>query len=196
MYVIYFAGDSATNLILQRPLGRLRWNWGGWLFSIQPAPTLAHHLRSTNALPQSRTGEPTTSTVNMQGELSKVDVPCPGGPPLTANKIDSSRNLVRWYYKDILLREPDAGGLDWHTSAIAQCVLDWNCIPMRRSQEALGFFFSQEFMTLSQDPIMASPPGHPNFNAAVYNPAFITWCYRLFLGRDPEPEGLSNWTKF
>lgn len=193
MYVIYFAGNSASSPAMQRPLGRLRWNWGGLVVFDPVGPSFAHNQRSTSTVPQTRTGEPTTATVNMQGQVSHTPVQCPGGPPITDLKIDSSRVLVKWYYLDILGRSADAGGWDWHTSSIAQCVLDWNCIPMKRANEALGFFFSQEFIQSSQDPIMANPPGSPNFNAAAYNPRFIFWCYRTLLRRDPDPDGLNYW---
>jgi hypothetical protein len=193
MYVIYFAGNDIKSPFMQRPIGRLRWNWGGLVVFDPAGSNFAHNLRSTTTIPQTRTGEPATSTVTMQGVVSKTAVPCPGGPPITDLKIDSSRFLVKWYYLDILGRSADAGGWDWHTSSIAQCVLDWNCIPMKRSNEALGFFFSQEFIQISQDSIMANPPGSPNFNAAAYNPRFIIWCYRIFLRREPDPDGFNYW---
>ena len=193
MYVIYFAGTDATSPAIQRPLGRLRWNWGGLVVFDPVGSSFAHNLRSTNTVPQSRTGEPTSSTVNMQGQLSLAPVPCPGGPPLTNLRIDSSRTLVKWYYLDILGRPADAGGWDWHTSSIAQCVLDWNCIPMKRANEALGFLLSQEFIQRTGDPIMANIPGSPNFNAAEYNPRFIFWCYQTLLGRNPDPDGFNYW---
>jgi len=194
MYVVYFSGDPSTPLI-QRPIGRLRWNWGGLVVFDPIGSSFIHNLRYTNVPPMMRTGEPTVSMVQMQGVLSKADVPCPGGPPLTENHIDSSRVLIKYYYSDILGRSPDDGGWNWHTSPIAQCVFDLDCIVTRRSNEALGFFFSPEFIqNVSQiDPVMANPPGSPNFNAAAYNPRFIYWCYQSFLHRDPEQEGWDYW---
>jgi Domain of unknown function (DUF4214) len=47
---------------------------------------------------------------------------------------------------------------------------------------------------LPVDPIMANPPGTPNFNAAAYNRRFIWWCYDRFLRREPEPEYWDAWT--
>ena len=187
--------SNAASPILQRPIGRLRWNWGGLVVFDPVGSGFAHNRRSTNAVPQSRTGEPTTSMVNMQGVISQTPGPCPGGPPLTDNNIDSSRVLVKYYYLDILKRSPDSGGWDWHTSSIAQCVLDMNCIPMKRASEALGFFLSAEFIqsVSQQDPVMANPPGSPNFNAAQYNPRFIYWCYKTFLNREPDQGGWDYW---
>ena len=201
MYVIYFAGENAGSPILKKTLGRLRWNWGGLVVFDPTGSGWAHNRRFTNAVPQSRTGEPATSTVNMQGEISKTPVPCPGGPPLTENRIDSSRTLVKYYYLDILLRPDDQNGdegwKDW-TSVIAQCVFDMGCIQTRRANTALGFFFSGEFIQriAAEDPIMANPPGTPNFNAAEYNRRFVYWCYKLLLKREPDQPHWDNWTNF
>ncbi len=187
MYVVYFTGNAA-NPTLQRPLGRLRWNWAGLVVFDLVGSNRVHNRRYTNAPPASLTGQPTTSMVNMQGQLSFTDVPCPGGPPLTSNNIDSSRVLVKNYYPDNLKRQADAGGWDAWTSVIAQCVFDLNCIQTTRVNVALWFFWSPEGIQKmgALDPIMASPPGSPNFNAAEYNPRFVYWCYQKFLGRDPD----------
>lgn len=196
MYVIYF-GDNGSGSLIQRPLGRLRWNWGGLVVFDRAGPgTWAHNLRSTSTVPQSRVGEPTTSTVNMQGELLVSAVPCPGGPPLSQFKIDSSRTQVKWYYLDLLRRSPDPSGWDDWTSVIAQCVFDLGCIQNTRANVALGFFFSGEFIQLINDPVMAAPPGSPNFNAAEYNGRFVFWCYQLFLGREPDQPSFDNWVNF
>lgn len=125
MYVVYFAGDPATPVI-QRPLGRLRWNWGGLVVFDWNGSNFIHNLRYPTASAMTRTGESTTSMVSMQGILSKSDVPCPGGPPLTENHVDSSRVLVREYYSKILGRSPDDSGWDWHTSQIAFII--WNSV--------------------------------------------------------------------
>lgn len=53
------------------------------------------------------------------------------------------------------------------------------------------FFNAAEFVI--HDPNMANPPGSPGFDAAVYNPAFVTNCYTAFLSRIPEPAGLNFW---
>jgi len=199
MYVIYFAGDSASNPVIQRPLGQLRWNWGGLVVFDRVGPGVwAHNRRSTNAIPQPRPGGPATSTVNMQGQLSLADVPCPGHLLLTENRIDSSRTQVKWFYVDLLGRSPDPSGWDDWTSVIAQCLFDLGCIQNTRANTALGFFFSGEFMQriAPTDPLMANPPGTPNFNAAAYNPRFVYWCYRLFLGREPDQPSWDSWTNF
>ncbi len=95
MYVVYFTGNPA-NPTLQKPLGKLAWNWGGLVVFDWTGSNAIHRLRFTNATPGPRTGVPANSMVTMQGNVANnVDVPCPGGPPLTNNKIDSSRVFVK-----------------------------------------------------------------------------------------------------
>lgn len=199
MYLVYYTMDPITPA-LQRPLGKLAWNWGGLVVFDQVSPnSFIHNIRFTNAPPTARTGEifqppqqTMSSMVTMQGNVAdNSDVPCPGDGALSTNRIDSSRELVKYYYLDILRRNPDASGWDYHTSNIAQCVFDSTCMITMRSQGALGFFFSPEFIQLisPEDPEMGNPPGSPNFNAAAYNPRFIYWCYRRFLDRNPDPGG-------
>ncbi|MBA3356642.1 MAG: hypothetical protein H0U18_12050 [Pyrinomonadaceae bacterium] len=57
-------------------------------------------------------------------------------------------------------------------SQISQCVFDLNCIHARRINTGLAFFYSGEF--IQTDPDMASPPGSPGFNPAVYNRDLFT----------------------
>ena len=194
MYVFYFAGNNPASPLIQRPIGALRWNWGGLVVFDWNGSIHFHNLRYSNASPGLRTGQSTTSAVNMQGQLSLSEVSCPGGPSLSNNRIDSSRILVKYYYLDILARPADAWGWDGYTSNLAQCVFDMNCLPPRRANLALAFFWSPEFFQrMSQtDPVMTIPPGSPGFNAAVYNPRFVFWCYQFFLKRDPDEGGFNN----
>lgn len=193
MYVYYFAGNNAASPVTQRPVGALRWNWGGLVVFDWNGSIHFHNIRSRNSSPGSRTGQSTTSAVNMQGQLSLTDVACPGYT-LTNNRIDSSRMLVKYYYLDILGRPPDSWGWDGYTSNLAQCVFDTNCIPSRRANLALAFFWSPEFFQRMStlDPVMTIPPGSPGFDPQVYNPRFVHWCYEFLLGRDPDPGGLAN----
>lgn len=194
MYVFYFAGDEPASPLIQRPIGALRWNWGGLVVFDWNGSNHLHNIRFSNTSAGLRTGQSTTSTVNMQGQLSLSDVPCPGGT-LTNNRIDSSRILVKYYYLDILGRPADAWGWDGYTSYLAQCVFDMNCLSRRRADLAVvAFFWSPEFFQRMStlDPVMTIPPGSPGFNAAVYNPRFVFWCYQFLLGREPDPQGFEN----
>jgi PKD repeat protein len=201
MYVVYFTGDPASPP-LQRPLGKLVWNWGGLVVLDWNGTDAIHNLRLTNAPPGTRTGVPATSMVTMQGNVNlNSDVPCPGGPPLTNNNIDSSRVFVKYHYLDFLGRNPagdpthppDLAGWNFWTSGISQCVFDLNCIHAKRVSTGLAFFYSGEF--IQTDPDMANPPGSPGFNAAVYNRRFVYWCYQKYLHRDPTGDsGWDFWT--
>jgi hypothetical protein len=121
--------------------------------------------------------------VSMQGNVSSSDVPCPGGPPLTNNNIDSSRVFVKYHYLDFLNRNPETIGWNFWTSTISQCIFDPNCIHSQRVGIGLAFFYSGEF--IQTDPDMANPPGSPGFNAPVYNRRFVYWCYQKYLHVDP-----------
>jgi len=136
--------------------------------------------------------------VTMQGNVKNNGVvPCPGGPSLTSNPIDSSRFFVRQHYLDFLNRDapdtPTDRGWNYWTSGISQCVFDLNCIHSRRINTGLAFFYSGEFILT--DPDMANPPGSQGFNPQVYNRRFVYWCYRKYLNRDPTGEpGWDFWT--
>jgi len=130
-----------------------------------------------------------------------VDVPCPGGPPLTNNNIDSSRVFVKYHYLDFLGRDPagdqshppDLVGWNFWTSGISECVFDLNCIHGKRIATGLAFFYSGEF--IQTDPDMANPPGSPGINPAIYNRRFVYWCYQKYLHRDPTGDpGWDFWT--
>jgi Tol biopolymer transport system component len=200
MYVVYFTGSNPAQPSIQRPIGRLEWNWGGLVVFEWNGTDTVHTIRSSNAPPTLRTGEPTTSMVTMQGPVTKTDVPCPGGPSLSNNNIDSSRVFVKYHYLDFLERNPagdathppDIGGWNFWTSGISQCVFDLNCIHAKRVATGLAFFYSAEF--IGTDPDMANPPGSPNFNPAVYNRRFVFWCYKKYLLRDPDQAGWDFWT--
>src|SRR5205807_9748634 len=58
MYVVYFTGDP-QNPWIQRPLGKLEWNWGGlvvfdWDWNVLNS---SHKLRYTNTIPGLKAGQ-------------------------------------------------------------------------------------------------------------------------------------------
>lgn len=201
MYLVYFVGSDPANPLIQRPIGKLRWNWGGtvkfeWIDSLGQG---IFNLRQTTS--GLAPGQPTNSPmVAMSGNVKPIiEVPCPGGgPSLTNNKIDSSRFFVRRHYSDFLNRDPDEAGWDYWTSQISQCGFDLACIHSERIHTGLAFFYSSEFILT--DPEMANPPGTLSFNPAVYNRKFVYWCYQKYLRRDPhdtqvDQEGWQFWTE-
>ena len=184
MYLVYYAGNAADPVI-QRSLAKYAWNYGGLVvFDPDEANGGQHRIRFTNPVLQSP-----PSALPLRSDSNPQDATCPGGPTMSDHPIDSSRELVKYYYLDILKRSPDASGWNYHTSRVAQCVFDLGCNITMRTHVALGFLFSPEFIQLSNDPVMANPPGSPNFNASEYNPRFIFWCYNRFLERAPDSGG-------
>lgn len=117
--------------------------------------------------------------------------PCPGDPAPSTNKIDGARCFIKQQYSDFFHRAPDEGGWDFWTYQIAKCAFDRNCIFTQRYLVAREFFLSAEL--IQRDPAMANPPGSPNFNPSVYNPAFVRHCYEGFFDRMPEPGGIDFW---
>ncbi|HBB98402.1 MAG TPA: hypothetical protein DC054_23720 [Blastocatellia bacterium] len=206
MYVVYFAGNpSNPNQGSQRPLAKLPWNWGGLVVFDEPGQ---HRSRSTLTIAGPKTSIAANSMVSMDGRVQNDPwVPCPGAALPTNNLIDSSRVFVRFHYKDFLGRDPagnpdepfdlqntDLPGWKFWTSQISQCVFDFDCIHARRVNDGLAFFLSGEF--IQSDPDLANPPGSPNFNPAVYNRAFVKYCYLKYLHRNPSDDldGWNFWT--
>jgi hypothetical protein len=196
MYLVYFVGSDPANPVIQRPIGNLRWNWGGlvefaWIDSLDQG--IFNLRRTTSGLSP---GQPNNSPMVVMSGNAKpiIEVPCPGGgPSLTNNKIDSSRFFVRRHYSDFLNRDPDDRGWDFWTNEISKCGFDLGCIHSQRVNVGLAFFFSSEFILT--DPEMANPPGTPGFNPAVYNRKFVYWCYQKYLLRDPHdtPVDQAGW---
>jgi hypothetical protein len=205
MYVVYFIGNQPGSPGLQRTLGKLVWNWGGLVVFDWNGTNAIHTIRYSNAAPTTRTGVTANSMVTMQGNVHpSVDVACPGGPPISTNRIDTSRYLVRKHYIDFLDRDPageparnippDLPGWNFWTSQISRCIFDLNCVHFERSHIGLAFFLAASFN--QTDPDLANPPGSPGFNPAVYNRAFVKYCYLKYLQRDPalDLDGWNFWT--
>jgi hypothetical protein len=119
-----------------------------------------------------------------------VQVTIPSSP---SNAIDDQRFFTRQQFYDILLREADAGGLAFWTNQITQCGNDPNCIANQRTAVSRAFWDSTEFQArvsgASDSPFLNPPPGL-EFNASN----FVTWCYRIYLARQPDPGGQQYWT--
>lgn len=197
MYVFYFNGTDASSPSIQRPLGVLSWNWGGFVVFDPPG---THVIRSSSSAPSPFSGGGTTSTVTLNGNVKDLPwVLCPNATASTSH-IDGSRRFVRQHYLDFLHRDPagdashapDPDGWNYWTAGITQCAFDFNCIRARRLSTSLAFFYAAEFM--SSDPIMANPPGSPGFDAPTYNRRFVYYCYRNYLDREPESGGWDFWT--
>jgi len=195
MYLVYYSGTDAAHPLIQRPLGKLTWNWGGLVVFDWNGTDAVHHIRSTNP-----TLLTPTSTFPPQGVVTNVDAPCPGGPQFTDNRIDSSREFVKYHYIDFLGRDPngdsthppDLVGWNFWTSGISQCVFDLNCIHAQRVSTGLAFFLSSEF--IHSDPVMAIQPGSPGFDPQAYNRQFVYWCYWKYLHKPPDDPGWDFWT--
>jgi len=209
-YVVYFTGNNPANPPIQRPLGKLVWKWGGLVVFDWNGNDAVHKIRFSNAPPASLVGQifapamqNASSMVTMHGNVTgnNPNLPCPGGPAVTNNPIDSSREFVKYHFIDFLGRNPagdathasDLVGWNFWTSGISQCVFDLNCVHSKRVNTGLAFFYSGEF--INSDPDMANPPGTPGFNPGVYNRKFVYWLYQKYLGRDPTGDpGWDFWT--
>jgi hypothetical protein len=199
MYVVYFTFDPKFPSVT-RTLGKLDWAWSGLVVFDSPG---AHKIKDDRVTAGNITGVATTSMVTMQGNVKdNSDVTCPGAPPFTTNRIDSSRNFVRQHYIDFLgaSRDPnlptvtpaDRDGWNHWTSEITRCAFDFNCIAFERKH--IGMAFMLAATSVLADPAMANGPGTPGFNAATYNRAFVRHCYINYLRREPDLDGWNHWT--
>jgi hypothetical protein len=201
-YVYYFVGDSsaplfATPLKLENESHQFsvaRWSRNLLAVFDPSVPTIKYRIVWSNS---SQGNIPITGTDTeppFQGNGSSLlnrYAPCVGEFSST-NKIDGARCYVKQQYWDFLNRAPEQVGWDFWLGVITHCGLDRTCINDERVHVAKAFFFSAEF--IQQDPDMANPPGSPNFDPAIYNPAFVRHCYNNFLRRAPDAEGSKFWT--
>jgi len=107
-----------------------------------------------------------------------------GSTPAGTNPIDRSEFFVRQGYRDVLAREPDAGGFTNATNWLAGCNGDKACLSSARVDLMKSLFESQENRTLHPE----LNPGSPNYNAA-----YVTLCYTTFLRRQPDSAGYAWW---
>jgi hypothetical protein len=203
MYLVYYSSSDPYNPPIQRPLGKYAWNWGGLVVFDWNGSDAVHRIRSLNP-----TYISPPSTFPQLVLPNKNEKQCPDGTPFTDNRIDSSREFVKYHYIDFLSRdpngqkddqgnwipgkEPDPTGWNFWTSNISQCVFDLNCVHSKRISTGLAFFKSAEFMV--DDPIMANGPGTPNFDRDAYNREFVYWCYIAYLHKLPDQQGWDFWT--
>lgn len=200
-YIYYYALDP-RNPPFQReltfsgpapPVARVAWRWGGQVvydyipslaapytkqFTIEPAGV--HHAQAVGAVRPYREGglvqnnQPTTA--------------CPGSadPGFTSNNIDWPRYFVNQHYKDFLLRAADQDGSNFWTANITRCGFDLTCIDSKRVDVSRAFFYSGEF--IARHPELAGQRGTHEYNAA-----FVYWCYRTYLQREPNAPPDNNW---
>jgi hypothetical protein len=126
---------------------------------------------------------------------------CSGGNP-----VDGSIFFVRQHYVEFLLREPDSDGLNFWAGQIEQCTdpnfhpgeTEAQCRARKRVDVSRAFWESTEFRQpsiLNQfqrpgEPLLINPFPPPEYS----NEEFVRICYRIYLQRDPEPDGLNFWT--
>jgi hypothetical protein len=107
-----------------------------------------------------------------------------GSTPTGTNAIDRSEFFIRQVYRDVLRRDPDAGGLNFYLGNFQNCNGDPTCLAASRVAFAREMLESAE--NRQQDPDL-------NPASAGYNAAFVTHCYTNFLQRQPEAAEHSWW---
>lgn len=203
-YVEYDVGSDFLNPSFTIPLklatetgfrySRVAWRRNAQTIFDPSVPTIKYRLQFTNSTQGLVQATGTDNLPAFQGNRNSSFNrfgTCSGDPAPSTNKLDGARCFVRQQFWDFLRRDPDPDGWDFWTYQIAKCAFDRNCIYTQRYLVAREFFNSGEF--IQTDPAMANPPGSPNFNPAVYNPAFVRHCYNNFLQRNPEQSGLDFW---
>ena len=111
-----------------------------------------------------------------------------GNVPTNANPIDNQRFFVWTHYPDFLNRaEPDEGGLNhWTNNITGPCGTGINqnnaCTREWRIHTSRAFWVHQ-FPALF----------NPQTGGTTNNTEFVRQCYRTYLRREPDPEGLQHW---
>jgi len=186
MYLVYYSGNDPHSPPIQRVLGKYAWNYGGLVvFDHDDINGGQHRIRFRNPVLQSP-----PSSFPLQTYSNPEEGACPGST-LSDNKSDSARELVKYYYLDILKRNPDTIGWNNWTVNIAQCIFDWNCLRVARPNVGVQFLWSYEFRNriADVDPKMAAGPD----GTSEYNRRFVYWCYKTLLDREPDYDGYNNW---
>ncbi|WP_071900102.1 S8 family serine peptidase [Cystobacter ferrugineus] len=103
------------------------------------------------------------------------------------NRIDESSFFVQQLFFDVLRRKPEASGLSFYVGALNSCNGNSACLASTRANIARGILESPESRAL-----------YPELNpsSSSYNDAFVTYCYKLFLQRQFDPEGGVYWYNY
>jgi subtilisin family serine protease len=109
--------------------------------------------------------------------------------PAPANPIDNQRFFVWSHYPDFLVgrTEPDEGGLDhWTNNIMVPCGTGFNvnnaCTREWRIHTSRAFWYAA-FPSLF----------NMQTGATTNNTEFVRQCYRTYLRREPDAEGLQHW---
>jgi hypothetical protein len=196
-YVFYFTSNPVgrdplhPNAIYQRAIAlqgspylytRLVWSWNAkTVFNNSSDPSsLLFTLDSTTTggdVDALGTNEIKSMAQNVTSILTQW-APCIDSPQ-TTNPIDGSRFYTAQQYLDFFGRAPDTSGGNFWRSFITRCGFDAECIQRERVHIAVAQMYSGEF--LEMHPELAGPRGTHD-----YNRAFVNWCYRVFLRREPD----------
>lgn len=105
----------------------------------------------------------------------------------TQNHIDDSGFFVQQLYLDVLRRMPDAGGFAGWVSTLNACNGNSSCLTTTRTAIARAFLESPE-----------NQVGQPPLSKAStdYEADFVTHCYRDFLQRQYDPNGVVFWYNY
>jgi thermolysin len=113
------------------------------------------------------------------------------GSDVPFNPIDTTTDFVAWHYRDFLLREPDAGGLNHWSVQIDQCGSDAACEDWMRVNVSRAMWDSGEFQSRADVQASGLLTGNP---AQPYDHhQFVRWCYLNYLRREPDAPGWSLW---
>lgn len=94
---------------------------------------------------QATVSDPTTFVRSDPEQLLTERVTWSVNVVAAANPIDGSEFFVTQHYRDFLLREPDASGLQFWVQGIESCGLNSECREVKRIDTSAAFFLSIEF---------------------------------------------------
>lgn len=126
--------------------------------------------------------------------------PC-AGTAASQNVIDGSREFVREHYVDFLGRDPsalgasqnDQTGWDFWMTPVSNCRYNYICIKDTRANAvSRAFWESGDFR--SKPEVQSSGLLTGNASMPYDYHQFIRWCYKNYLGREPDSGGWNFWT--
>jgi len=207
-YVFYFTSNPVgrnprhPNVIYQRAIplqgstysyAKLAWSWNSHVvFDYNSSPsTLLYKLNSNThggIIQAEGTNETKPMVENIRTVIEAPSQPCIDSPE-TTNPIDGSEFYTAQLYLDFFERQPDEGGGNYWRSFITRCGFDAECIERERVHIALAQVYSTEYLEKHSE--LTGPRGTHD-----YNEAFVRWCYRTFLRREPDDPPDNNLVGF
>ena len=214
-YVFYFTGPDPGNPIFQKPLelqnppdsvnriGRIAWSWNGEVIFNWGALPQKYRFSYSNTSPGQINATGTSAVRSMALNINTLTPVACAGTVASQNVIDGSREFVREHYVDFFgpSRDPsvlgasqqDLTGWDFWMTPISNCAYNYICIKDTRANAvSRAFWESGDFRNKPEVQSSGLLTGNASMPYDYHQ--FIRWCYKIYLGREPDAGGWNFWT--